>query len=104
MIFHRYSRLFVIILLVIFIGIGSPLSAGEKGPTVLYDLNVKIEPAAGTIAVRGKIEVPVEAESKGFQFGLHETFAINRLTVNGQPPIFRFILSSRVHYLLQRET
>src|SRR5215471_34382 len=88
MMFQRFILLFSI--LVIYIGIGDLLSAEEERATVSYDLTVTIEPVAGTIAVRGKIDVPVAAGSKTLQFGLHETFAITRITVNGRPATFSF--------------
>ena len=66
------------------------LLAQEKPTNVSYDLKVKIEPAQGEIAVRGRIRVPVEANTKTLQFGLHETFQIKRLRVNGRAATFAF--------------
>jgi len=62
--------------------------AEEKAVPVSYDLKVRIEPKQGTIAVRGRIVVPVEAGAKTLQFGLHETFAIRKLLVNGRRATF----------------
>jgi hypothetical protein len=64
----------------------------EESPTpVFYDLNVTIDPVPGNIAVRGKIEVPLEAlPSSQIQFALHETFVIKQLSVNGQSVKFSF--------------
>jgi hypothetical protein len=57
---------------------------------VSYDLKVKIEPRQGYVAVRGKIRVPVEADAKTLQFGLHETFQVKKLRVNGGAATFTF--------------
>lgn len=64
--------------------------AQQKSVLVSYDLNVKILPAQGNIDVRGKIGVPVEAGAKTLQFGLHETFEIKKLRVNGRAATFSF--------------
>jgi hypothetical protein len=81
---------FIIILFPSFIATGNLLLAEEKPVPVSYNLSVRIEPPAGTIAVRGKIEVPVKAGEKTLQFGLHETFSVRRLLVNGKPAAFSF--------------
>lgn len=66
-------------------------AAAENTAPVVYDLNVRIEPGAGTIAVRGKISVPLsELGAKTLKFGLHETFAIKELLVNGHKAKFSF--------------
>lgn len=70
--------------------LGNSIAAEEKLNGVSYDLKVKIQPTAGTIAVQGKIEAPVEEGSRTLEFGLHETFAIRRLSVNGKPAVFSF--------------
>lgn len=63
---------------------------GRLAP-VSYDLKVTIEPAAGTIAVRGKIEVPLSnPDSRTTRFALHETFAIKQLSVDGRVASFSF--------------
>jgi hypothetical protein len=62
----------------------------EKTVPVSYDLKVTIEPNQGRIAVRARIGVPVDPGAKTLQFGLHETFAITRLLVNGQSAKFSF--------------
>lgn len=63
----------------------SVLLFGREPAPVSYELKVTIEPAQGNIEVRGKIEVPLESPRAGdLQFGLHETFAIKKLSVNGQ--------------------
>jgi hypothetical protein len=67
-------------MLILFSGIA--LAAEEKPVPVSYDLKVTIEPGQGTIAVRGKIGVPVEPQAMTLQFALHETFAIKKLAVN----------------------
>ena len=69
---------------------GTALAAEEKPVPVSYDLKLKIEPAQGTVAVRGKIGVPVEAGAKALQFALHETFAIKKLAVNDRAVKFSF--------------
>lgn len=82
MIFKRCSSALVLILSMVFPLIGNSGFAEEK--PVVYDLKVVIEPAAGTIAVRGRIEAPVKVGSKSVEFGLHEAFAVRRLAVDGR--------------------
>src|SRR5215471_2838972 len=55
---------------------------------VSYDLKVKIEPRQGYVAVRGKIRVPVEADAKTLQFGLHETLQVKKLRMNRRAVTF----------------
>lgn len=81
------TALFLASLLMAFI---TPVVAQEKPVLVSYDLNVKILPAQGNIDVRGKIGVPVESGAKTLQFGLHETFEIKKLRVNGRAAAFLF--------------
>ncbi|HXJ90961.1 MAG TPA: hypothetical protein VMS18_29405 [Candidatus Binatia bacterium] len=64
--------------------------AEEKPIPVSYDLKVTIEPSQGSIAVHGNIRVPVGEEATTLQFGLHETFAITKLLVNGRSAKFSF--------------
>jgi Peptidase family M1 domain len=64
--------------------------AEENAVPVSYDLKVTIEPAQGTIGVHGKMGVPVESGAKALQFGLHETFGITKLLVNGRSAKFWF--------------
>lgn len=79
------------LLLAFFLSVSTVLAA-EGGPVpVSYDLKVRIEPTAGSIAVRGTIEVPLgQPGAKTVQFGLHETFAIKKLSVNGHAASFSF--------------
>ena len=67
------------------------LSAAQGRPQpTSYNLKVRINPAQGTIVVKGTVEAtPVEID-KTFQFALHETFAIKRLSVNGKDARFSF--------------
>lgn len=90
MIFQRTGLLLFFIVSAFFTLAANPAFAQEEAVPVSYDLNVKIEPAAGTIAVRGRIEVPTETGSKTLKFALHETFAIKRLSVNGKAASFSF--------------
>ncbi len=64
--------------------------AQQQTLPVAYDLKVGIEPSRGTLEVRGNIGVPVGAGVKTLQFGLHETFAITKLLVNGRRVKFSF--------------
>jgi len=66
------------------------LWAQEKPAAVSYDLKVQIEPKQGSIDVRATVGVPVETAAKTLRFGLHETFAVKKLTVNGRKANFRF--------------
>ncbi|HTT20196.1 MAG TPA: M1 family aminopeptidase [Candidatus Sulfotelmatobacter sp.] len=74
----------VFIFLAIVVSCSIAVEAQEKTVPVSYDLKVTIEPAQGSIAVHGDIGVPVEANAKILQFGLHETFAITKLLLNGR--------------------
>ena len=68
----------------------SAASATDQIP-VSYNLKVTIDPVPGDIAVRGEIVVPLKSQdAREIVFGLHETFAITRLTVNGHKADFRF--------------
>ena len=78
---EKWGALQLLFLMVILFS-GIALAVEEKPVPVSYDLNVTIEPTQGTLAVRGKIGVPVEAGAKTLQFALHETFAIKKLAVN----------------------
>jgi len=68
------------------LAISAGLVAGETSVLpVSYDLNVRIEPSQGSIAVRAKLGIPLEnLQSREVRFDLHETFEIERLLVNGQ--------------------
>lgn len=77
--------------LLVLVALSCTFSFGqETSGTVSYDLKVKVEPRSGSIDVRGIIGVPVEAGAKTLQFGLHETFAIKKLTVNGRKAQFSY--------------
>ncbi len=66
-------------------------AAEESGALVSYDLKVRIEPGPGDIAVRARVDIPLkDPRVRTFQFGLHETFAIKRLSVNGKKADFSF--------------
>ncbi len=64
-------------------------SASADQP-VRYDIKASIEPAAGTVAVRGSIVVPVEPAATQVSFGLHRTFAIRALNVEGKRADFSY--------------
>jgi hypothetical protein len=65
--------------------------AAEKA-AVSYDLKVGIKPDSGNIAVRGRLEIPLEdPASREFRFGLHETFAIHKLLVDGKKAQFTLV-------------
>ena len=78
-----YRSAFALPFFAAFALMGSSVLAVENAASVSYDLKVVIEPAAGTMVVRGKIDAPVEKGAKTLRFGLHEAFAIRRLAVNG---------------------
>lgn len=80
----EFSLLLVIVILV------SGITLAETPVAVSYDLKVTIEPNPGEISVRGNIRVPIDAGAKSLQFGLHETFVITKLLVNGQRGEFSF--------------
>ncbi len=58
-------------------------AAQEKATPISYDLKVRIEPPKGDIAVQGRLEIAKPPHAREFSFGLHETFAIQRLLVDG---------------------
>ena len=68
----------------------SGIALAEAAVPVSYDLKVKVDPNQGRIAVHGNIGVPIDAGAKTLQFGLHETFVITKLLVNGQSTRFFF--------------
>jgi hypothetical protein len=68
----------------------SGIALGEGPVPVSYDLKVAVDPNQGRIAVHGNIGVPIDAGAKTLQFGLHETFVITKLLVNGQSARFSF--------------
>lgn len=78
---NEHQLLVILLALSVFI----PLSAQERPMPVSYDLKVTIDPSPGNIKVRSKIEVPLSnRDREAIQFALHETFAINQLSVNGR--------------------
>lgn len=71
--------------------LSAPLLAEERPTPVAYHLIVTIDPTSGSLAVRGKIEAPLQGPLTGeIQFALHETFAITQLSVNDRPARFSF--------------
>jgi hypothetical protein len=80
----------VLFLLIVVVAFNLSLSAEQKPASVSYDLKVSIEPSQGSIDVHGIVAVPLETEAKTLQFGLHETFAIKKLLVNGRRAQFSF--------------
>src|SRR5215470_6107532 len=79
------SRKFVWVVITLALSCSTLLMAQEKPVPVAYDLKVSIEPEQGYIAVRGKVEVPLQNPHAGeWQFALHETLAVKELSVNGR--------------------
>ncbi len=69
---------------------GLPAAQNSSRP-LSYDLKVRVEPAAGTVEVRAGVEIPAkDPPGRDLRFGLHETFAIRRLSVNGRQTDFSF--------------
>lgn len=65
--------------------------AQENSGLLSYDLKVRIEPAPGTIEVQAKVTIPLkDPQAREFKFGLHETFAVRQLKVNGKEAAFSF--------------
>jgi hypothetical protein len=72
-----------IIALLLFLTIPILLPAEVKSKPPSYDLEISIEPEAGSITVKGSVEVPLaEPAASNFKFNLHETLAIKKLLVN----------------------
>jgi peptidase M1-like protein len=58
---------------------------------VSYELNVRIEPAQGSIHVRAKLGIPQRNRGeREVRFDLHETFEVKRLLVDRQKAAFSF--------------
>lgn len=77
--------------LVLFLAVPVLVPAQEKSIPLSYDLKVSIEPQAGSIAVQGTVQVPLEsAQATTFKFNLHETLDISKLLVNGKAAAFTF--------------
>ena len=73
------------------------LGADESVGPVSYDLKVRIEPGPGDIAVQAKVEIPLKnPQARDFKFGLHETFTIKQLLVNGKKASFSFQSAERL--------
>jgi len=76
-----------------FFALGLPgfLAAQKDSGPLSYDLKVRIEPTPGIIEVQAKVEIPPkDLQARQLKFGLHETFAIGQLRVNGQDADFSF--------------
>lgn len=84
---QAWGTLLVLALMLVFCS--SAASAEQQPVPVSYDLRVTIEPKQGAIQVQGHIGLPVEAGNT-MQFGLHETFSITKLLVNGRKASFSF--------------
>ncbi len=82
---NRFRSLFLAIAVSV-LSVGLP--AQEKATPISYDLKVRIEPAKGNIAVRGAMEIAKAPHAREFSFGLHETFAIQHLWVDGKQAAF----------------
>jgi hypothetical protein len=81
----------LLFLCVLFLLVAYPLSmAQETSKLVSYDLKAMIQPRQGSIQVRGRIVVPVDNSDKTLQFGLHETFEVKKLRINGHSASFSF--------------
>jgi len=73
----------------LFLAVSIRLNAEDTSSPVSYRLKVTIEPEAGSIAVQGNIDVPLQDPAASqFRFNLHETLAIKKLLVNGKPATF----------------
>ena len=69
----------------------APLLLTADGPLPSYNLNVNIEPEAGSISVRGTVDVlPADPAASTFKFDLHETMAIKKLLVDGKEASFTY--------------
>ena len=78
-----------IIGLLLFLAISIRLNAEDTSSPVSYRLKVTIEPDAGSIAVQGSIDVPLQDPVVSqFRFNLHETLTIKKLLVNGKQATF----------------
>jgi len=73
------------------LGLPGFLAAQTDSGPLSYDLRVRIEPTPGTIEVQATVEIPPNDLRAGqLKFGLHETFTIGKLRVNGKDAGFSF--------------
>ena len=80
---HRFFAVLAVLLF-------AAAAHGQQSEPFSYDLKVRIEPGTGDLTVRGTLMVPVSPEAKELSFGLHETFAIRQLKVDGRIARFTF--------------
>ncbi|MGA3344417.1 MAG: M1 family aminopeptidase [Terracidiphilus sp.] len=67
------------------------VAAQDKPNPLSYNLQVNLEPEAGSIAVQGDVEIPLErVGATTLKFNLHETFAISKLLVDGRDATFTY--------------
>jgi len=78
----------IVLLLALLLICGATMAAEQAVIPVSYELKVAIEPSQGKIDVHGKIIVPLDPGARTLQFGLHETFAISKLLVDGRSARF----------------
>jgi hypothetical protein len=84
----RSLKIFVSIL---FLSIPILLSAEDRPSPIAYDLKVNIEPANGTIAVQGAVDVPSsDATPLTLKFNVHETMEITKLLIDGRVAKFTY--------------
>lgn len=84
MIFRSDPAHFLAFVLVI-VGSVTSASAQRTSQPTSYDLKVAIDPAQGTLAVKGTIDLlPALSSGRRFDFALHETLSIKQLRVNGK--------------------
>src|SRR6516165_50319 len=75
--------------LLLLLAVSIRLNAEDRSSPVSYRLKVTIEPDAGSIAVQGSIDVPLQDPAAShFRFNLHETLTVRKLLVNGKQANF----------------
>ena len=84
----QMARVSAVILAGLMMAFGARSAAADEA--ALYELKVAIEPAAGTVSVRGSIAIPMQADAPQITFGLHRTFVIKKLAVNGKNAAFTY--------------
>ncbi len=81
------------LLVPLFLGLtfSSSVMAGDTFSLITYDLRARINPDSGSIAVEGSVKAPLEDPgARDLKFGLHDTFTIKKLQVDGKAARFSF--------------
>ncbi len=69
----------------------SVVASGQTAAMVSYHLRVRIDPAAGSLAVEGSVKIPPEDfKARSLAFYLDETLSIRKLLIDGKEASFKY--------------